>query len=135
MRAGGEGDDKGWDGWMASLTQWTWVWVNSGSWWWTGRPGVLWFMGSQRVGHNWATELNWHELSSLVRSLLRFLPHWLIVFVFFLLNFKSSSSILNKSLFSDVSFSNIFYQSVVWISILLAMSATEHTFLISVKST
>ena len=49
------------DGWMASPTQWTWVWVNSRSWWWTGRPGVLWFMGSQRVGHNWATELNWTE--------------------------------------------------------------------------
>ena len=46
-------------GWMASPTRWTWVWVNSGSWWWTGRPGVLWFMGSQRVGHDWATELNW----------------------------------------------------------------------------
>ena len=59
LRAGGEGDDRGWDGWMASPTQWTWVWVNSGSWWWTGRPGVLWFMGSQRVGHDWATELNW----------------------------------------------------------------------------
>ena len=59
LRAGGEGDDRGWDGWMASLTQWTWVWVDSGSWWWTGRPGVLWFMGSQRVGHDWATELNW----------------------------------------------------------------------------
>ena len=53
------GDDRGWDGWMASLTWWTWVWVNSGSWWWTGRPGVLWFMGSQRVGHNWATDLIW----------------------------------------------------------------------------
>ena len=48
----------GWDGWMASLTQWTWVWVNSRSWWWTGRPGVLWFMGSQRVGHDWVNELN-----------------------------------------------------------------------------
>ena len=47
LGAGGEGDDKGWDGWMASPTQWTWVWVDSGSWWWTGRPGVLWFMGSQ----------------------------------------------------------------------------------------
>ena len=57
--AGGEGDDRGWDGWMASLTRWTWVWVNSGSWWWTGRPGMLRFMGSQRVGHDWATELNW----------------------------------------------------------------------------
>ena len=62
LRSGGEGDDRGWDGWMASLTQWTWVWVNSGSWWWTGRPGVLWFMGPQRVGHNWATEMNWTEL-------------------------------------------------------------------------
>ena len=55
------GDDKGWDGWMASPTQGTWVWVNSGSWWWTGRPGVLQFMGSQRVGHNWATELKIEE--------------------------------------------------------------------------
>ena len=59
LGAGGEGDDRGWDGWMASLTGWTWVWVNSGSWWWTGRPGMLWFMGSKRVGHDWATELNW----------------------------------------------------------------------------
>ena len=59
----GEGDDRGWDGWMASLTRWTWVWVNSGSWWWTRRPGVLQFMGLQRVGHDWATELNWTELN------------------------------------------------------------------------
>ena len=56
---GGEGDNRGWDGWMASPTRWTWVWVNSGSLWQTRRPGMLWFMGSQRVGHNWATELNW----------------------------------------------------------------------------
>ena len=53
-----EGDDRVWDGWMASLTRRTWVWVNSGSWWWTGRPGVLWFIGSQRVGHDWTTEPN-----------------------------------------------------------------------------
>ena len=58
LRAGGEGDNRGWDDWMASPTQWTWVWVDSGSWWWTGSPGVLQFMGSQRVGHNWETELN-----------------------------------------------------------------------------
>ena len=57
LKAGGEGDNRGWDGWMASLTWWTWVWMNSGSWWWTGRPGVLRFMGSQRVGHDWATDL------------------------------------------------------------------------------
>ena len=59
LRAGGKGDDRGWDGWMASLTQWTWVWVNSGIWWWTGKSGVLWFLWSQRVGHEWVTELNW----------------------------------------------------------------------------
>ena len=62
LKAGGEGDDRGWDGWMASLTQWTWVWVNSRSWWWTGKPGMLRFMGSQRVRHDWATELNWAEI-------------------------------------------------------------------------
>ena len=61
LGAGGERDDRGWDGWMASPTQWTWVWVNSRSWWWTGRPGALRFMGSQRVRHDWATELNWTE--------------------------------------------------------------------------
>ena len=57
--AGGEGDDRGWDGWMASPTRCTWVWVNFGSWWWTVRPGMLPFMGTQRVGHSRATELNW----------------------------------------------------------------------------
>ena len=61
LRAGGEGDNRGWDGWMASLSQWTWVLVDSGSWWWTGRPGVLRFMGLQRVRHDWVTELNWTE--------------------------------------------------------------------------
>ena len=61
LKAGGEGDDRGWDGWMASLTQWTRVRVNSGSWWWTEKPGVLRSMGSQKVGHDWETELNWTE--------------------------------------------------------------------------
>ena len=58
LRAGGEGDNRGWDGWVASPTRWTWIWVNSGSWWLTGRPGMLRFMGSQGVGHDWATERN-----------------------------------------------------------------------------
>ena len=62
LRAGEEGDYRGWGGWTASLSQWTWVWVNSQSWWWTGRPGMLWFMGSQRVGHDWVTELNWTDI-------------------------------------------------------------------------
>ena len=61
---GGEGDDRGRDGWMASPTQWTWVWVNSRSWWWTGRPGMLQSMGSQRVRHDWATKLNWTDTNS-----------------------------------------------------------------------
>ena len=57
LKAGGEGEDRGWDGWMASLTQWTWVWAGSGSWWWTGKPDVLQSMWSQRVGHDRGTEL------------------------------------------------------------------------------
>ena len=61
LKAGREGYDREWDGWMASSTQWTWVWVSSRSWWWTGKPGVLWSMGSQRVGHDWAAELEWNH--------------------------------------------------------------------------
>jgi len=71
LGAGGEGDDRGWDGWMASLTRWTWVWVNSESWWWTGRPGVLRFMGSQRVGHdNWTEHmLGAYQVALVVKNL------------------------------------------------------------------
>ena len=61
LKVGGEGADRGWDGWMASLAWWTWVWGSSRSWWGTGKPGVLQSMGSQRVGHNWVTELNWEQ--------------------------------------------------------------------------
>ena len=63
LGARGEGDDWGWDGWMASLTRWTRVWVNSGSCWWTGRPGMLRFMGLQRVRYDWATSLSFPFLS------------------------------------------------------------------------
>ena len=59
LKAGGEGDNRGWDNWMASLTQWTWVWVNSGSWWWTGRPGVVQSMGSKES--DTTDRLNWTE--------------------------------------------------------------------------
>ena len=64
LKAGGEEDDRGWDGWMASPTWWTWLLASSGSWWRTGRPGMLRFMGSQRVRHDWVTELNWTELTT-----------------------------------------------------------------------
>ena len=67
---GGEGGDRGWDGWMASPTQWIWVWVNSRSWWWTGKPGVLRFRGLQWVGHKWETELNWTELNASFKNIL-----------------------------------------------------------------
>ena len=65
LKAGGEGDDRGWDGWM-ELTQWTWVWANSGSWWWTGKSGVLKFMGLQKVGHDWR---DWTELGGAMKEI------------------------------------------------------------------
>ena len=76
LKAGGEKDDRGWNVWMASLTQWTWIWIDSGSWWW--RPGMLYSMGLQRVGHDWATELNWTE------SLISWLDYfWCMAFTFY----------------------------------------------------
>jgi len=72
LGAGEKGDDRGWDGWMASPTRWTWVWVNSGSWWWTGMLGVLQFMGSQIIQHDWETELNWTEANEL---------NWMAIYV------------------------------------------------------
>ena len=77
LGAGREGDDRGWNGWMASLTRWTWVWVNSGSWWWTGRPGMLQFMGLQRVGHDWVTELNWTKWEMKTFSWMLWKKMWL----------------------------------------------------------
>ena len=68
LKVGREGDDRGWDGWMASLTQWTWVWASSGSWWWTGRPDMLQSMGMQRVRHNWVTELNWTFVAEVTKD-------------------------------------------------------------------
>ena len=79
LGARGEADNRGWDGWMASLTRWTWVSVHSGNWWWTGRPGVLRFMGSQRVGHDWATDLIWSvtlKIYHITNQLLSFLWTW-----------------------------------------------------------
>ena len=77
LGASGEGDDRGWDGWMASLTQWTWVSGNSGSWWWTGRPGVLRFLGSQRVRHHWATDLIWSDLkNTILKKNFKYLATW-----------------------------------------------------------
>ena len=78
--AGGEGDNRGWDGCMLSPTWWTWAWLNSGSWWWTGRPGMLRFMGSQRVGHDWVTELNWTDYPPRTRLMLQvYVAHILVL--------------------------------------------------------
>ena len=76
LKAGGEGDDRRWDGWVASPTQWTWVWVNSRSWLWTGSPGVLQSMGLQRVRHTWAFELNWFYFMFMM-----YLKHIVTIFV------------------------------------------------------
>ena len=70
LKAGGEGDNRRWDGWMASLTWWAWVWASSGSWWWTEKPGVLQSVGSQTAGHDWATELNWQSPNGLGAELI-----------------------------------------------------------------
>ena len=93
LRAGGEGDDRGWDGWMASPTPWTWVWLNSRSWWWTGRPGVLWFMGLQRVGHDWLTELNWYNFFLKCLVELTSEPIWTWCFLFWKVIIDSASLI------------------------------------------
>ena len=93
LGAEGEGDDRGWDGWMASPTRWTWVWLNSGSWWWTGRPGVLRFMGSQRGGHDWATELHWTlSLSPVSHSSSILTPCFLLNILYMLIQSMCSSS-------------------------------------------
>ena len=78
LKAEWKGDNRGWDGWMASPTQWAWVWVNSGSWWWTVRPGVLQSMESQRVGHDWVTELKRDPLNYQFRTGIEFLMYILM---------------------------------------------------------
>ena len=77
LKTGEEGDDRGQDGWMASLTRRTWVWASSGSWWWTGKPGMLQSMGSQRVRHNWVTELNWRNLPKAVPLIINRVMLWI----------------------------------------------------------
>ena len=79
LKVGGEGDDRGWDDWMATLTRWTWIWASSGSWWWTGKPGVLQSMGSQRVKHDWETELNWNYFKASKESNSYFMIMYLIM--------------------------------------------------------
>ena len=95
MKAG-EGNGRGWDGWMALLTQWTWVWVSSGSWWWTGKPGVLQSMGLQRVGHHWATELN------IVITMMNVRYEWMLVIIDTFTYSQSLVWILSWNLVMDI---------------------------------
>ena len=101
MRAGGEGDERGWGGWMASSTQWTWVWVDSGTQWWTGRPGVLRFMGLQRVRHDWVTELSWTELKTFKFTVYHF--HLSDDVLKHILNFPFPSPFTNITVFFFIS--------------------------------
>ena len=130
LRAGVEGDNRGWDGWIASPTQWTWVWVDFGNWWWTGRPGLLWFMGLQIVGHDWVTELNWIFLKrSLAFPIILFSSiflHWSLRKTFF-----SLLAILWNSAFKWVylCFSPLPLASLFYSAILKASSDNSFAFL------
>ena len=112
-RGGGEGDDRGWDGWMASPTRWAWVWVNFRSWWWTGRPGVLRFTGSQSQTWqrlNWLTELMRLDAMILVLWMLSFKPAFSLLFFSFI-----------KKLFSFSSLSAITVISTVYLRLLILL--------------
>ena len=104
---GGKGDDIGWVGWIASPTRWTWVWVNSWRWWWTGRPGVLRFMGLQTVGHDWATELNWIELMILFHKYNSTVSLFSFGWTLVLLSVFCYREYSPQSLFEDIKFSAV----------------------------
>ena len=97
LRVGGEGDDRVCDGWMASLTWLTWLWASYGSWLWTEESGVLQSMGSQRVRHNWATELYWTELGIITPFRIHFLNVWLILYVMHIVLLFTRSRLLTES--------------------------------------
>ena len=102
LKAGGEGDNRGWDGWMASPTRWTWVWVSSGSWWWTARPSRLQSMRSQRVGHDWTTKLKYLAISFLENKIYTLNKFWSPI--------QSSSYVLPTKQFSNTSYAS--YHSI-----------------------
>ena len=113
-RDAGVGGDR-WDGWMASLTRWMWVWVNSRSWWWTSRPGVVQFMGLQRVRHEWATELNWmFPVQSLNQSLIHYLQVSLLCYWFYKRHFCFSHELFKKKYLFAVWAHGIFVCCVTW---------------------
>ena len=125
-----EGDDRGWDGWMASPSQWTWVWVNSGSWWWTGRPGMLWSMGSQKVGHDWVTELKWALSQLFLYAKLSFLNTHSTFFSFMYLLLHSSKCFLYGRYLIDIEIAkrmnwHVIYNEEVWQGCLFNLY-TEH---------
>ena len=105
LKAGGEGDDRGWNGWMPSPTGWTWVWPSSRRWWWTGKPGMLQSKGSQRLGHNWVTELHQASLSMpcFQQCLLMSLCHVLVnshnTENFFIITFFFCNCLMNKKVY------------------------------------
>jgi len=132
LRAGGEGSDREWGSWMASLTQWTWVWVNSGNWWWTGKPGMLQSMGSQRVGLNWMTELNscllWRNVCLVLWPTFDWVIHFLV------LSGMSCLYILEVNSLSVISFAIIFSHFEGCLFFLLIVSFVVQTLLSLIRS-
>ena len=121
LKVRGEGDGRGWDGWMESLSQWTWVWVNSGSWWWTGRPGVLQSMGIQRVRNNWVTELNRTDTKGSYECLEQCLIH------------SEHYAFRYSSLFTIIC-SSLKRQKKTHVILVLAQGRIKHHFIISVTA-
>ena len=119
LKVGEEGDDRRWDGWTASLTRWRWVWVNTGSWLWTGRPGVLQSIGLQRVRHDCATELNCHCFHCFPIYLSLVIGPAAMILVFWMLSFKPPFCTL---LFH-------FHQETLWFLSLSAVSVVSSAYL------
>jgi len=132
LKAEGEGDDRGWDGWMASPTQWTWVWVSSGSWWWTGKPGVLQSMGLQRAGHNCATEMtDWCIVSCHLQwrfYIISSLGSFYYVFSPLIAMTRTSKTVLNKNTESGPSCLILAF-SFALLSMMLAMGLSYLAFI------
>ena len=119
LKVGGEGDDRGWAGWMASLTQWTWVWTSSRSWWWTEKSGMLQSMGSQGVRHDWVTELNWNTQVK-ERWSISFFNVWNVTLFMTFISFIMSYNFIQQAFIECLFCASLGYLYFVSLSVLLS---------------